>query len=155
MTTPRGSAARPGPSRSATWQTPSPRAAHPAPPPHIQSRCLTETATAIKKTRTAQSSNRLRLSATVPPKFFPLNVTMQPRQQDSIPYIHSSRNRSPYTFPYISLYSLKNHFHITNFNQLQFSFSLIIFHPSDVLRMYSKIKFIKNNYFTITTTKNI
>ena len=57
MTTPRGSAARPGPSRSATWQTPSPRAAHPAPPPHIQSRCLTETATAIKKTRTAQSSN--------------------------------------------------------------------------------------------------
>jgi hypothetical protein len=95
----------------------------------------------------------IRLSATVPPKFFPLNVTMQPRQQDSIPYIHSSRNRSPYTFPYISLYSLKNHFHITNFNQLQFSFSLIIFHPSDVLRMYSKIKFIKNNYFTITTTK--
>jgi hypothetical protein len=66
------------------------------------------------------SSTYLRLSATVSPKFFPLNVTMQPRQQDSIPYIHSSRNRSLYTFPYISLYSLKNHFHITNFNQLQF-----------------------------------
>jgi hypothetical protein len=37
----------------------------------------------------------LRLSATVPPKFFPLNITMQSRQQDSLPYIHSSRNRSP------------------------------------------------------------
>jgi hypothetical protein len=96
-----------------------------------------------------------RLSATVLPKFFPLNVTMHPRQQDYIPYIHSSRNRSPYTFPYISLYSLKNHFHITNCNQLQFSFSLIIFHTSDVILMYSKIKFIKNNYFTITSTKNI
>jgi hypothetical protein len=29
------------------------------------------------------------------PKFSPLNVTMQPRQQDSLPYIHSSRNRPP------------------------------------------------------------
>jgi hypothetical protein len=38
---------------------------------------------------------RIRLSATVPPKFFPLNITMQPRQQDSLPYIHSSRNPSP------------------------------------------------------------
>jgi hypothetical protein len=33
------------------------------------------------------------------PQAFPLNVTMQPRQQDSLPYIHSSRNRSPYKFP--------------------------------------------------------
>jgi hypothetical protein len=63
-----------------------------------------------------------RLSVTVPPKFFPLNVTMQPRQQDSIPYIHSSRNRSPYSFPYISLYSLKNHFHITNLTNFNFVF---------------------------------
>lgn len=113
------------------------------------------TVVAVAVTRGDGGPGCFRLSATVPPKFFPLNVTMQPRQQDSILYIHSSRNRSPYTFSYISLYSLKNHFHITNFNQLQFSFSLIIFHPSDVLRMYSKIKFIKNNYFTITTTKNI
>jgi hypothetical protein len=37
----------------------------------------------------------LRLSASVSPKFFPLNVTMQPRQQESIPYIQSSRNCSP------------------------------------------------------------
>jgi hypothetical protein len=67
-------------------------------------------------------ASHLRLSATVSPKFFPLNVTMQPRQQDSIPYIHSSRNRSPYSFPYISLYSLKNHFHITNLTNFNFNF---------------------------------
>jgi hypothetical protein len=47
---------------------------------------------------------------------------MQPRQQDFIPYIHSSRNRSPYSFPYISLYALKNHFHITNLTNFNFDF---------------------------------
>jgi hypothetical protein len=36
-----------------------------------------------------------RLSAAVPPKFPPLNLTMQSRQQDFIPYIYSSRNCSP------------------------------------------------------------
>jgi hypothetical protein len=41
------------------------------------------------------SDPAIRLSAGIPPKFFPLNLTMQPRQQDSLPYIHSSRNRFP------------------------------------------------------------
>jgi hypothetical protein len=57
----------------------------------------------------------VRLSATVLSKFSPLNVTMQPRQQDSLPYIYPSCNRPPYKFPYISLYTLNIHFHITNF----------------------------------------
>jgi hypothetical protein len=44
-----------------------------------------------------------RLSATVFPKFFSLNVTMQPRQQDSLPYIYSSKP-FPLNFPlYIPL----------------------------------------------------
>jgi hypothetical protein len=45
-----------------------------------------------------------RLSAAVSPKVFPLYATIEPRQQDSLSYIHSSRNGSPYIFLYLSLY---------------------------------------------------
>jgi hypothetical protein len=69
----------------------------------------------------------LRLSASVPSKFFPLNVTMQPHQQYSLPYIHSSRNHSPYKFPYISLYTLNIHFHITNITNFIFYFLFFSF----------------------------
>jgi hypothetical protein len=46
-----------------------------------------------RATHPTQPSSNLRES-TVRNRFA-LNVTMQPRQQDSIPYIHSSRNRFP------------------------------------------------------------
>ena len=47
---------------------------------------------------------------------------MQPRQQDSPLYIYPSCNRSPYKFPYISLYTLNIHFHITNITNFIFYF---------------------------------
>jgi hypothetical protein len=64
--------------------------------------------------RRKESFASVRFSAAVSPKFPPLNITMQPRQQDSLLYIHSSRNCSPYKFPYVSLYTLNIRFHITN-----------------------------------------
>jgi hypothetical protein len=67
----------------------------------------------------ARKTIRKRYPKIPPPP--PLNVTMQPRQQDFIPYFHSSRNRSPY----ISLYSLNIQFHITNLTN--FIFVLILF----------------------------
>ena len=87
----------------------------------------------------------VRLSATVLSKISPLNVTMQPRQQDSLPYIHSSHNRPPYKFPYVSLYTLNIHFHITSFI---FYFSFFILTRLTCISVV--IKFFKFFYlFTI------
>jgi hypothetical protein len=73
----------------------------------------------------------LRLFAAVFHKFSPLNVNMQSRQLASLPYIHSSRNCPPYKFPYVSLYTLNIHFHITNITNFIFYF-FFYFYSSDL-----------------------
>jgi hypothetical protein len=105
-----------------------------------------------RRERVRGHSGSLRLSATVFSKFVPLNVTIQPRQQDSLPYIHSFRNCSPYKFPYISLYILNIHFHITNITSFIFYF-LFPFHTSGMLPCCKL--FFKINVFCLQIMQNI